>query len=204
MLSSPGFGSAWNHLNHTMFLYVLLACASWVLESHSAPMKIISGSTQDNHTAVCAEIEKELMADNVTYKVSLDLHQISLYSQWPSVFLTNFSCFQGSFERPQNTSEVRSSQPMVISDPTWKGNPRAETRTKVVGSTNLGRKLGVWRWSLWLRQQMNQKPGFAGLFDHYPRAAPCLGKDQKPTANLNYPWLPWPEFESRVPSGQGN
>ncbi|XP_010861884.1 PREDICTED: uncharacterized protein LOC105005555 [Bison bison bison] len=79
MLSSPGFGSAWNHLNHTMFLYVLLACVSWVLESHSAPMKIISGSTQDNHTAVCAEIEKELMADNVTYK--------------------------GSFERPQNTSE---------------------------------------------------------------------------------------------------
>uniref|UniRef100_A0AC11D154 Uncharacterized protein n=1 Tax=Ovis aries TaxID=9940 RepID=A0AC11D154_SHEEP len=62
-----------------MYLYVLLACVSWVLESHSAPMKIVSGSTQDNHTAVCAEIEKELMADNVTYK--------------------------GSFERPQNTSE---------------------------------------------------------------------------------------------------
>lgn len=101
-----------------MYLYVLLASVSWVLESHSAPMKIVSGSTQDNHTAVCAEIEKELMADNVTYKVSLGLHQISLSSQWPSVFLTNFSCFQGSFERPQNTSEVRSSHPMVISDHT--------------------------------------------------------------------------------------
>lgn len=94
-----------------MYLYVLLACVSWVLESHSAPMKIVSGSTQDNHTAVCAEIEKELMADNVTYKVSLGLHQTSLNSHWPSVFLTNFSCLQGSFERPQNTSEVRSSHP---------------------------------------------------------------------------------------------
>ncbi|TKC34481.1 hypothetical protein EI555_012530 [Monodon monoceros] len=42
-------------------------------------MKIASVSPQDNHTAVCAEIQKELMADNITHN--------------------------GSFKRPQNTSE---------------------------------------------------------------------------------------------------
>ncbi|XP_057576519.1 uncharacterized protein LOC130844242 [Hippopotamus amphibius kiboko] len=62
-----------------MYLYLLLACVLWGLESHSTPMKIASVSPQDNHTAVCAEIQKELTADNITYN--------------------------GSFKRPQNTSE---------------------------------------------------------------------------------------------------
>lgn len=102
-----------------MYLYVLLACVLWGLESHSARMKMASTSLQDNHTAVCAEIQKELTADNIIYNVSLGLHQTSLYSQGPltkAVLLTNFSCFQGSFKRPQNTSEVRSNHPMVTSD----------------------------------------------------------------------------------------
>ncbi|EPY81670.1 hypothetical protein CB1_000719020 [Camelus ferus] len=62
-----------------MYLYVLLACVLWGLESHSARMKMASTSLQDNHTAVCAEIQKELTADNIIYN--------------------------GSFKRPQNTSE---------------------------------------------------------------------------------------------------
>uniref|UniRef100_A0A8D0S2S7 Uncharacterized protein n=1 Tax=Sus scrofa TaxID=9823 RepID=A0A8D0S2S7_PIG len=91
--------------SHTMYLYVLLACVLWGLESHSAPMKIATVASRDNHTAVCAEIQRELMADDITYNVSLGLHQTSLCSQRPFVFLTSFSCFQGSFKRPQNTSE---------------------------------------------------------------------------------------------------
>lgn len=102
--------------SHTMYLYVLLACVLWGLESHSTPMKIDGVSPHDNHTAVCAEIQKELAADNIIYNVSLGLHQTSLCSQWPFVLLTNFSFFQGSFKRPQNTSEVRSSHPMDLSD----------------------------------------------------------------------------------------
>ncbi|KAM5212277.1 uncharacterized protein RBU33_004920 [Hipposideros larvatus] len=62
-----------------MYLYMLLACVLWGLESHSAPMKITSELLYDNHTAVCAEIQRELLADR------------SIYS--------------GSFKRPQNTSE---------------------------------------------------------------------------------------------------
>uniref|UniRef100_A0A8C4MDV3 Uncharacterized protein n=1 Tax=Equus asinus asinus TaxID=83772 RepID=A0A8C4MDV3_EQUAS len=62
-----------------MYLYVLLACVLWGLESHSTPMKIDGVSPHDNHTAVCAEIQKELAADNIIYN--------------------------GSFKRPQNTSE---------------------------------------------------------------------------------------------------
>uniref|UniRef100_A0A8P0NU13 Uncharacterized protein n=2 Tax=Canis lupus familiaris TaxID=9615 RepID=A0A8P0NU13_CANLF len=88
-----------------MYLYVLLACALWGSENHSASMKTASVSAYDNHTAVCAEIQKELSADTMTYNVSLGLHQTTLCSQWPFVLLTNFSCFQGSFKRPQNTSE---------------------------------------------------------------------------------------------------
>lgn len=37
-------------------------------------------SAYDNHTAVCAEIQKELSADNIIYNVSLGLHQTSLRS----------------------------------------------------------------------------------------------------------------------------
>ncbi|KAG8507830.1 Granulocyte-macrophage colony-stimulating factor, partial [Galemys pyrenaicus] len=48
-------------------------------------------SPHDNHKEVCAEIWKELKADNSTYNCF--------------VFLTNFFCFQGSFVMPQNTSE---------------------------------------------------------------------------------------------------
>uniref|UniRef100_A0A8D1E6B8 Interleukin-4 n=1 Tax=Sus scrofa TaxID=9823 RepID=A0A8D1E6B8_PIG len=65
--------------SHTMYLYVLLACVLWGLESHSVPMKIATVASRDNHTAVCAEIQRELMADDITYN--------------------------GSFKRPQNTSE---------------------------------------------------------------------------------------------------
>lgn len=130
-----------------MYLYVLLACALWGWESHSAPMKITSEPHYDNHTAVCAEIQRELLADNIIYNVSLSLHQTSLGSQWLFVFLTNFSCFQGSFKRPQNTSEVRSSHHMDLSDHISKGSPQsapgAEIRTKDVGEKNLGRKLRV-------------------------------------------------------------
>lgn len=73
-------------------------------------------SAYDNHTAVCAEIQKELSADNIIYNVSLGLHQISLCSQWSFMFLTNFSHFQGSFKRPQNTSEVRCCRCMDFAD----------------------------------------------------------------------------------------
>lgn len=73
-------------------------------------------SAYDNHTAVCAEIQKELSADNIIYNVSLGLHQTSLCSQWPFVFLIDFSSFQGSFKRPQNTSEVRCCCHMYLSD----------------------------------------------------------------------------------------
>uniref|UniRef100_A0A8C9JDV6 Uncharacterized protein n=1 Tax=Panthera tigris altaica TaxID=74533 RepID=A0A8C9JDV6_PANTA len=62
-----------------MYLYVFLACALWGSENHSASMKTASASAHDNHTAVCAEIQKELSADNIVYN--------------------------GSFKRPQNTSE---------------------------------------------------------------------------------------------------
>lgn len=130
-----------------MYVYILLACVLWGLESHSAPMKTTSESLYDNHTEVCAEIQHELTSDNITYKVSLDLHQTSLGSQWPYVFLTNFSCFQGSFERPQNTSKVSSSHHMGLSDHISKGlpqvAPRAEMQTKDIGEGNLGRKLRV-------------------------------------------------------------
>lgn len=130
-----------------MYLYVLLACALWGLESHSAPMKITNEPHYDNHTAVCAEIQRELLADNMIYNVSLSLHQTSLGSQWLFVFLTNFSCFQGSFKRPQNTSEVRSSHHMDLSHHISKGSPQsvpgAEIRTKDTGEKNLGRKLRV-------------------------------------------------------------
>lgn len=111
-------------LSPTMYLYVLLACMLWGWESHSAPMKITSEPLYDNHTAVCAEIQRDLSKDNVTYNVSLGLHQKSLGSQWPSAFLTNFSCFQGFFKRPQNTSEVRSSPHMDLSDHVSKGSPQ--------------------------------------------------------------------------------
>ncbi|KAK1343273.1 hypothetical protein QTO34_016051, partial [Cnephaeus nilssonii] len=62
-----------------MYLFVLLACVLWCLESHPIPMKITSGPLYDNHTAVCAEIQKDLSADNTTYN--------------------------GYFKRPQNTSK---------------------------------------------------------------------------------------------------
>ncbi|XP_064131410.1 granulocyte-macrophage colony-stimulating factor isoform X1 [Loxodonta africana] len=62
-----------------MHLCVLLAWTLWVSGSHSAPMKITTASLLENHTAICAEIQKELSADNSTYN--------------------------GSFDRPQNTSE---------------------------------------------------------------------------------------------------
>lgn len=99
-----------------MYLFVLLACVLWGLESHCIRMKIIGGPLYDKHTAVCAEIQKDLSADNTTYNGSLRLHQTSLGFRWPSVLLTNFSCFQGYFQRPQNTSEVRGSYHMDLSD----------------------------------------------------------------------------------------
>lgn len=64
--------------SHTMYLYMLLACVLWGLEGHSAPLKITNASSRDNHTAVCAEIQKELSADNIIYNVSL--YQTSLHS----------------------------------------------------------------------------------------------------------------------------
>uniref|UniRef100_A0A8C9ARE1 Granulocyte-macrophage colony-stimulating factor n=1 Tax=Prolemur simus TaxID=1328070 RepID=A0A8C9ARE1_PROSS len=60
-------------------LCVLLACLPWAPGSHCAPLKADTASPQDNHTAICAEIQRELSADKNTYK--------------------------GSFNRPQNTSE---------------------------------------------------------------------------------------------------
>uniref|UniRef100_A0A8C0DNM9 Granulocyte-macrophage colony-stimulating factor n=1 Tax=Balaenoptera musculus TaxID=9771 RepID=A0A8C0DNM9_BALMU len=65
MLSSPGLGLAWSH---PQVIPCTCTC-SWGLESHSTPIKIASVSLQDNHTAVCAEIQEELMADNITYNV---------------------------------------------------------------------------------------------------------------------------------------
>lgn len=97
-------------------------------------MKITSVSLYDNHTAICAEIQHDLSADNTTYNVSLGLHQTSLGSQWSSVFLTSFSCFQGYFKSPQNTSKVRSSHHRKLSDHLSKGSPPlAEIKTKDVG-----------------------------------------------------------------------
>lgn len=58
-----------------MHLYLLLALVFWVSESHSAPMKADTVTLQKNHTALCAEIQEELSADNKTYEVSLGLHQ---------------------------------------------------------------------------------------------------------------------------------
>lgn len=89
-----------------MYLYVLMACVLWGSQSHSSPVKLATETSHKNHTALCAEIQEELSADNNIYEVSLVLHQINLLSR-TFVFLTNFSCFQGSFNRPQNTSEVR-------------------------------------------------------------------------------------------------
>ncbi|XP_077877052.1 uncharacterized protein LOC144366576 [Ictidomys tridecemlineatus] len=62
-----------------MYLYVLLACVLWGSQSHSSPMKLATETSHKNHTALCAEIQKELSADNNIY--------------------------EGSFSRPQNTSE---------------------------------------------------------------------------------------------------
>uniref|UniRef100_A0A671FQL7 Interleukin-4 n=1 Tax=Rhinolophus ferrumequinum TaxID=59479 RepID=A0A671FQL7_RHIFE len=79
ILLSPSWGLCAAKASCTMYLYVLLACVLWGLESHSAPMKITGKPHDDNHTAVCAEIQRELSADNIIYN--------------------------GSFKRPQNTSE---------------------------------------------------------------------------------------------------
>lgn len=73
MSPSPGLGL----LGHSMYLLMLLACVLWCSESHPIPMKM-TGGPPDNHTAVCAEIQKDLSADNATYNVSLGLHRISL------------------------------------------------------------------------------------------------------------------------------
>lgn len=111
MSPSPGLGLL---LSYSMYRLVLLACVLWCLESHPIPMKITSEPLYDNHTAVCAEIQKDLSADNTTYNVSLGLHQTSFGFQWPFVLLTNFPCFQGYFKRPQNTSKVRRSYHMDL------------------------------------------------------------------------------------------
>uniref|UniRef100_A0A7N5JD11 Uncharacterized LOC100473502 n=1 Tax=Ailuropoda melanoleuca TaxID=9646 RepID=A0A7N5JD11_AILME len=77
--SSWGLGGHWLNRLPTMYLYVFLACALWGSENHCASMMTANVSAYDNHTAVCAEIQKELSADNIIYN--------------------------GSFKRPQNTSE---------------------------------------------------------------------------------------------------
>uniref|UniRef100_A0A8D2DLM0 Uncharacterized protein n=1 Tax=Sciurus vulgaris TaxID=55149 RepID=A0A8D2DLM0_SCIVU len=79
MLSCPSSDRWEPPSRSTMHLYVLLACVLWGSESNSSPVKVAAENSHKNHTALCAEIQKELSADNNVY--------------------------EGSFSRPQNTSE---------------------------------------------------------------------------------------------------